>query len=52
MKKEYVKPRVTTVDIECENILESSYVDVGGETGSFNARRGRNNILLDDYQDE
>lgn len=40
MKKDYIKPSIKAVNVEgCENLLQSSYVDIGGETGKFNARR-------------
>lgn len=40
MKKDYVKPHMVAIEIECgRNLLESSYVDIGGTTDRFNSRR-------------
>lgn len=54
MKKEYITPRILAVEIaSCENILQSSYVDIGGNTDKFNARRRRNSHeIYDEYEDD
>lgn len=52
MKKDYVKPHMVAIEIECgRNLLESSYVDIGGTTDRFNSRR-RNSPFDDWYEDE
>lgn len=53
MKKDYVKPSIKAVNVEgCENLLQSSYVDIGGETGKFNARHhGSSGISKEDDED-
>lgn len=52
MKKDYVKPRMVAVDLDgCEDLLQSSYVDVGGTTNRFNVR-GRSHGLWDDLEEE
>lgn len=53
MKKDYVKPSIKAVNVEgCENLLQSSYVDIGGETGRFNARRRYSHEIYDEFDDE
>lgn len=39
MKKNYISPRVKTINLGSnKNLLQSSYVDIGGKTDEFNAR--------------
>lgn len=53
MKKDYVKPRVKPINVgSYENLLQSSYVDIGGTTDSFNARRGHFYYIEDDPEEE
>lgn len=40
MKKEYISPKMAVIELEAaENILESSYTDIGGTTDKFGANR-------------
>lgn len=54
MKKDYVKPSIKAVNVEgCENLLQSSYVDIGGNTDRFNVRRRRySHEIYDEFDDE
>lgn len=53
MKKDYVKPYIETINSEIgENILQSSYVDIGGNTDTFNAPRRDSFMILNDSEEE
>ena len=53
MKKGYVKPLMKAVDLgNCEDLLQSSYVDIGGTTDRFNVRGRRSRDIWDDEEDE
>ena len=53
MKKDYVKPHMTAINVEgCDNLLESSYMDIGGTTNRFNARGHRSHDIWEDFDEE
>ena len=53
MKKDYVKPLIRAINLgNCEDLLQSSYVDIGGTTDRFNVRGRRSRDIWDDEEDE
>lgn len=53
MKKDYVKPHMTAINVEgCDNLMESSYMDIGGTTDRFNVRGHRSRNIWDDLDEE
>ena len=53
MKKGYVMPRIKAVDIESdEHLLQSSYMDIGGNTDRFNAPRRGYRTVWDEDEEE
>lgn len=46
MKKNYVKPCMETIITEIrKNLLESSYIDIGGKTDTFDVRESNSNDI-------
>lgn len=53
MKKDYIKPRMIAINIaSSENILQSSYVDIGGRTDRFNARSRDSRGMYEEFEEE
>lgn len=53
MRKEYVKPRMVAIILgNCEDLLQSSYVDIGGTTDRFNVRGRRSRDIWDEDEEE
>lgn len=49
MKKEYKSPKTRMVELDMKNqLLDSSYTDIGGTTDKFGAKRTKN----DDWEEE
>lgn len=52
MKKDYVKPLIKAIDLgNCEDLLQSSYVDIGGTTDGFNVRGQRYHDVWEDEEE-
>ncbi len=53
MKKKYVNPRLIAIDIASnETLLQSSYVDIGGKSDRFDARRRYRDFYAPDDEPE
>lgn len=51
MRKTYISPRVVAIELDAtDQILESSYTDIGGTTDSFGVKR--NFFFTDFHKDE
>lgn len=49
MKKEYISPKMVMIELDTtDQILESSYTDIGGTTDSFGAKRNNFDNEMDE----
>ena len=51
MKKEYISPTMVMVELDTtDQILESSYTDIGGTTDTFGAKK--DNFIDDEFDED